>query len=478
MHDSDPYQLSAEKAFDPPPGFMERLKFLGPGFILSASIVGSGELIATTYLGAQAGFTLFWVVIMSCLVKVAVQLEFGKHAIHSGETTMQSFNNLPGPRFGKANWSIWLWLGIMLFKMLQVGGIVGGVALLLTKLGGSEYLWVPVLVVAVALIVRGGFYRPIEKWSLIMIGLFTIFTIGSLIALQWTPMAISASEVASGLSFTIPNKEALLIALAVFGITGVGGDEIMAYNYWLIEKGYAANSGPRENSEAWNKRAKGWIRVMYWDALLALVAYTAVTAVFYLLGAAVLHEQGLLPEKSNLIDTLARMYTDSLGGWAHGFFLVGAFVVLFSTLLAALAAWTRLFSDAFGQIGILTFRDLKQRRQWIGILAWVIPSIWGAAYLIIKAIWGSSPAAMVLIGGAATTAILLIVVFAAATMRLRWLPTVLRPSRIYDVILVLSMIGIVFVGVWGLRDAIAKVTAPKKPPAEETTPTPEATPDA
>ncbi|MGI9241629.1 MAG: Nramp family divalent metal transporter, partial [Verrucomicrobiales bacterium] len=289
MPDQDPYHLTAEKAFDPPPGFLERLKYLGPGFILSASIVGSGELIATTYLGAQAGFTLFWVVIMSCLVKVAVQLEFGKHAIHSGETTMQSFNRLPGPKFGKANWSIWLWLAIMFLKTLQVGGIVGGVAILLSKLGGGEPIWVVLLVIVVALLVFRGYYRPIERWSLVMIGLFTAFTIVSLISLQWTPMAIQWGDVASGLTFSIPDKGSLFVALAVFGITGVGGDEIMAYNYWLIEKGYAANTGPREDTEAWNRRAKGWIRVMYWDALLALVAYTTVTAVFYMLGAAVLH---------------------------------------------------------------------------------------------------------------------------------------------------------------------------------------------
>jgi len=462
MPDQDPYHRTVEKAFDPPPGFLARMKYLGPGFILSASIVGSGELIATTYLGAQAGFTLFWVVIMSCLVKVAVQLEFGKHAIHSGETTMQSLNRLPGPKLGRANWSIWLWLAIMFLKTLQVGGIVGGVAILLAKFGGGEPLWVVVLVVVVALLVFRGFYRPIERWSLIMIGLFTAFTIVSLVSLQWTPMAIHWGEVASGLTFSIPDKDSLFIALAVFGITGVGGDEIMAYNYWLIEKGYAANTGPREDSEAWNQRAKGWIRVMYWDALLALAAYTIVTGVFYMLGASVLHSQSLLPEKGNLIDVLARIYTDSLGAWAHPFFLAGAFVVLFSTLLAALAAWTRLFSDAFGQIGILDFSDLQQRRRWIGILAWVIPSVWGASYLFLK-----SPTAMVLVGGAATTAILMIVVFAAFIMRSRWLPDALKPGKLYDVILTISMLAILFVGIWGLVDTIRKNTAPKPAPQEE-----------
>ena len=47
-------------------------------------------------------------------------------------------------------------------------------------------------------------------------------------------------------------------AIAMFGITGVGADEITFYNYWCIEKGYARWTGPNDGSE-WRKRAKGWI---------------------------------------------------------------------------------------------------------------------------------------------------------------------------------------------------------------------------
>jgi hypothetical protein len=67
------------------------------------------------------------------------------------------------------------------------------------------------------------------------------------------------------------------------------------------------------------------------------------------------------------------MYTDSLGPWAEKAFLIGAVVVLFSTLLAALAAWTRLFSDAFGRFGWIDFNDEKQRRKSIAILSVIFP---------------------------------------------------------------------------------------------------------
>ena len=46
-----------------------------------------------------------------------------------------------------------------------------------------------------------------------------------------------------------------LLVIGAFGITGVGGDEIMAYNYWLIEKGYAANTGKNNGTDDWNRRA-------------------------------------------------------------------------------------------------------------------------------------------------------------------------------------------------------------------------------
>ena len=90
---ADNYVITERTIKAPPASFSQKLKFLGPGFILSASIVGSGELIATTTLGAKAGFIAFWIIIVSCLVKVAVQLEFGKRAILTGQTAMQSFNS-------------------------------------------------------------------------------------------------------------------------------------------------------------------------------------------------------------------------------------------------------------------------------------------------------------------------------------------------------------------------------------------------
>jgi hypothetical protein len=304
--------------------------------------------------------------------------------------------------------------------------------------------------ISVSLLVYRGYYTLIERASLVMIAGFTLFTFASLIALQFTEMAITSSELLSGLIPNIPAETTLLlIAIGAFGITGVGGDEIMAYNYWLLEKGYAAYTGPKDDSLAWEQRAKGWIRIMYWDASLAMLAYTAMTVMFYLLGAAVLHRQGLVPDGPALINTLGNMYTDSLGPQARTTFVCGAIVVLYSTLFAALAAWTRLFSDAFGRIGWYDFQNAPARKKAIGISAWLIPATWATLFLIM-----GNPALMVILGGLATVVILMIVVYAALHFRYHRLDRRLLPTRVYDITLWISSVAIFLVAIYVVYDQV------------------------
>ncbi len=441
---NNPYLLSPDSILEPPTTLAGSIKHLGPGLILSASIVGSGELIATTVMGAEAGFVTLWVIFVSCLVKVAIQLEFGRHTIATGETTMQALNQLPGPKFGKAHCSIWIWLVLMTIKNLQLGGIIGSVVGILMIVFPSTPPWIFLvgLSLAVSLLVSLGYYTILEKASIVMIALFTIFTLASVVILQFTDFAISFGDIASGFKFQLP-AAAVLVAIGAFGITGVGGDEIMVYNYWLIEKGYARHTGPNDGSEDWVRRAKGWIRIMYLDAILSMVIYTVVTLAFYLLGAAILNSQGLVPEKNiELVETLSQIYTETLGEGARLAFLVGAFVVLFSTLFAALAAWTRLFGDALGQIGLYDFQDEKPRRKAIAFFAWMFPAVWSVTYLFI-----AKPAFMVIVGGVITTFILVLVVFAAIDFRCRRTIPALRPSIWFDIALWISIVAILAVAV-------------------------------
>ena len=449
---SDPYVLNKKSILPAPTSFFGKLKYLGPGFILSASVVGSGELISTTTLGAKAGFVTLWVISLSCVVKVAIQLEFGKQAIRTGETVFTSLNRIGGPKFGqqKANWSLWTWLFLWLFKPLQLGGIIGGVAIALNMAFPEiSITWFAIIVgILVASMVFKGYYFFIEKVSLALMLIFTIFTIVAVFTLQNTEFALNDNSILEGLGFKLP-KATVGFAIAAFGLTGVGGDEIVAYNYWCIEKGYARFTGPFEDGEEWKLRAKGWIKVMNLDAVLSMVVYTLVTAAFYLLGAAVLYKRGEIPSGFAMIETISKMYTGAYGDWAKSFFLFGSVVVLFSTLFSALAARTRIFSDLFGQLGWIDFFNIRQRKKTVAITAWVFPVLW-----IIALLWVKLPVVMVTIGGIITFFMLLIIVYAGLHFRYRQKQYGLESSKFYDIALWISCIAIFLVGFYGVYSLI------------------------
>src|SRR5205823_5915185 len=122
----DPYALSPDAVQEPPRTLFQAMRQIGPGLILAASIVGTGELINTTSLGAKAGFALLWLILLSCVIKVFVQVELGRYAITHGRTTLAAFDSLPGPRAG-ASWLCWLWLIMTLVTLAQAAAMEGTV---------------------------------------------------------------------------------------------------------------------------------------------------------------------------------------------------------------------------------------------------------------------------------------------------------------------------------------------------------------
>jgi len=439
----NPYLLDQAQVQEPPKSFLGMLRHLGPSLIVTANVVGSGELIITTTLGAKAGYVALWVVLVSCLVKVAIQLEFGRLAISTGETTLEAMNKLPGPRWRGVCWSIWVWFGVKIVQFIQYGGIVGGVALALHVAIPSVGVgpWTGLAALACALLVFRGSYPFIEKTAIVLTALFSLFTVFCVLVLQKTSYAVSVAEIGEGLSFNLP-LAALGFALAAFGITGVSADEIISYPYWCLEKGYARYAGPREASELWVRRARGWIKVMYLDAFISMVIYTLATAAFYILGAAVLHGRGEVPEGNEMIRTLSHIYTESVGPGAMLVFLIGAVVVLFSTLFVASASSTRMFTDAFAQCGVMDFSNVRQRERWFKVLAWFFPASWSVLFLAVRA-----PVFMVMAGALSITVLLLLVVYAAYVFRYKRLDKNLRPGRLYDLLLWISFIAIIAVGV-------------------------------
>lgn len=378
---------SPESSAPPPPepaptSLGGLLRQLGPGLIISAIIVGSGELIVTPKLGAEAGFTLLWFIIVGCLLKVFVQIELGRYAITRGRATLEALNSLPGPRW-IVGWVVWIWLAMYLCLVPQVAGMVGGTATAL-RLGGVN---VPVGALAVAIgascavLLVVGRYRLVERASTALVGAFTVTTLVAVVSLQYTEFAVTGAQLAEGFSFRLPAD--LVTAFGAFGIIGVGASELIYYPYWCIEKGYARKLGPDDGTAAWRRRAEGWLRVMRIDAWVSFAIYTTCTIAFYLLGAAILHAKGLRVENSQMIETLSFMYREAFGEWSMWLFLVGAIIVLYSTIFGATASNARLLADALALFKLKRYRDGEHRVRWVKVSSVILPVAFTALYLLV-----------------------------------------------------------------------------------------------
>ncbi|MQA06870.1 MAG: divalent metal cation transporter, partial [Streptosporangiales bacterium] len=230
---------------------------------------------------------------------------------------------------------------------------------------------------------------------------------------------------------------------AMFGLTGVTSDEITYYTYWCIEKGYARWVGPNDGSAEWKQRAKGWIKVMYRDAALSWVVYTVGTLAFFIMGAAVLHPEGLVPQDNEMITTLSHTYTNTLGEWASIVYLVGAVAVLGSTLWAALPGWARVAANAVALCGGFDWRDTAKRTRWMRLFTVLFPIAWGAAYLYFTA-----PVFMIQTGGFIGGLFLVAVTVAAWYLRKKEVDEELRGSSWFTVALLVSSLLIAALGVY------------------------------
>jgi Mn2+/Fe2+ NRAMP family transporter len=527
MSDSkEPSTLGRDGTQPPPTSIVGIMGRLGPGLIIAGSIVGSGELIATTKTGAEAGFLLLWLITIGCVIKIFSQVELGRYSVVTGGTAMDCMNEVPGPRLaGRGNWVVWFWLLMFLAGLAQLGGIVAGVGQALqisvpitedgrrynevvdtrTKLKVTEAelrlwrqrtaengnarneivrvknevaelkqrvvelgdlpdvvyddrIWATIVTVITSLMLVVGRYRFIQAFSLAIVGLFTLITIINLILLQMHPVwSVSWSELADGWRFRAPppNDDAtrlpLATALATFGIIGVGAAELVQYPYWCLEKGYARFTGPRDDTSAWADRARGWMRVMRFDAWCSLAVFTFVTIAFYLLGAAILWRVGLNPMKDEMVRTLSVMYEPVFGRFAQWLFLFGAFAVLYSTFFVATAGYARVFPDALRVIS-LGPKNEKSYRTWVRVFCGLLPFV----CLFFHLRFPYQPVVLILISGVMQAMMLPMLATAALYFRYRRCDRRLTPGKTWDLFLWLSALGMLVAGAWALWENVQR----------------------
>ena len=452
----DPYDLDPAKIQQPPTGWGPSMRFLGPGMITSAAVVGSGELITATTLGATVGFLLLWLVFVSTFVKVAVQIELARWSISTGKPGTFGYDDVP-PRIGRRGWISYLAVLMFLQFLTSQAGVLSAAGLamsMLVPIGGdptsmvSIGFWVALMVVIAIAIHFSNRYGIVEKVSTVLVVLVTAVVVALVLGIQFTPFSWGAADLAGGMQLRIA-AGTMGIALSMFGLTGIGAGEISSYSFWCVEKGYAAWTGPKDGSQAWAERARGWISVMKKDAWLSWVVYTLSTAAFYILGAAVLHPQGLAPKGNDVLKVLSRIFSDTMGGWAGVGFLVFAAIALFKTILANVPSLSRQTAAALSIFGAFDWKDMAARDRMMRFLMVFLPIIWGLLGVVV-----SSPLQMVILGGILNALYLMAVAVATLYLSRTQTDPRIKDGKAFMVYLVISAIAVFAVGLISLVDML------------------------
>ena len=193
---------------------------------------------------------LLWLILLSCVIKVFIQVELGRYAITHGKTTLAAIDTLPGPRLG-TTWLAWLWLFMMLATQAQIAameGLIGqaahsafpggsaAMARAMARLdpGGAtssashpEYAWASLTgLAAVALLLSGG-YKRLEHVTTALVAGVTLITVACVAGLP-----LDRLPGGPGRRGRRPQARpsatagAAALAFSAFGITGVGASEL------------------------------------------------------------------------------------------------------------------------------------------------------------------------------------------------------------------------------------------------------------
>lgn len=372
-----------EPAIPLPPRGWALAAAVGPSIVWCAEYIGSGEVLLATRTGAILGTGVVWAVVTGVFLKYLIGLAGGWYTAATGESMIDLFRRLPGPK----NAFVWLVLVAQLVaSVLAIGSIATAAGVFVAELAPIPPLaagWgVTLAGVAVA---WWGEFRVLKA---VMAALVTVVLLGAMtIALSVAP---SAGELLAGLWPSVPdvpswareagvspNAWAEVLPLLGWGAGGFASQ--VWYTYWVMGARYGAaavgSPGHAADPDALRgltpddaRRLLGWRRLVTLDATAAMVVGVSVTAAFLVAGAGVLGPQRLAPEGAEVALTLARLFSEEWGRAGRTLFLVGGAAALVSTQFAQVAGWPMLMDDCVRlcvPAAVRGWPPATRRRAWL-----------------------------------------------------------------------------------------------------------------
>lgn len=287
--------------------FLDKLKAIGPGAMITASFIGPGTVTTCTRAGASFGYSLLWAVIFSVLATIILQEMSARLGIitHKGlsEAILEQIEH---PFF--KHFSIWLVGGsITLGCASYISGDLTGTALGISTITGiPTRVLGPIMGVVVFLLVYKGSFRLLERLLTFLVVVMAVVFVTTMFVAK-----PNLTELSKGFLPHI-DRENIIFVISLVGTT------VVPYNFFIHAVSATKN---------WSKPEE--LVLSRWDTYVSITVGGIITAAILITSATLM--RGI--EVKNAAD-LSIQLEPLLGKWAKIFLSIGLFAAGFSSAIA------------------------------------------------------------------------------------------------------------------------------------------------
>lgn len=307
------------------PPTLSVLKLAGPGLVVAAAGIGSGDVVSATVGGANYGVALLWAIALGAFFKFVLSEGIARFQLATGKTVIEGWAEYL-PIWVKGYFAIYL----VLWTVAVSAALTNATGLGLANLTGGAVpqAWGAVLhsLVGFAFVWFGGYGR-FEKLMKTLVGVmgFSILVCAALTMTQPGPAL-------QGLFIpTIPQGSGSYV-LSLIG--GIGGSiTMLSYNYWMREEGM--------KGAGYLGYVRGDVGIAYaFTAVFGLSIMLIANRAFFLPGIAITDAQA--------VPKMAEMLGSILGAFGYYAYAIGFWAAVFASLLGVWQSVPYLYADLVG----------------------------------------------------------------------------------------------------------------------------------
>ncbi len=377
-------------------------KYAGASVIITATALGSGELILWPYLTTLVGLGIVWLSVLGITMQFFLNMEIERYTLITGETAVTGFSRL------WIGWGIFFILGAILPNAFP-GWATSG-AKVFTFIFGLSDAASPIITViflvsiGIAITVSPVIYQTLEKvQGVIIVGILVFIVVAIVIATDgsaWVGVVTEAPKGAANLPRYL-SEIGVASFLGAIAFAGAGGANNLVQSNYVRDKGMGMGihipnivspiTGDEEaapslgymppSTEENERRWKQWWKVANQEQLItfwfigALLLVALSILVFSTLGVRPNIETDLL-----FIQAEGEALGNSIAPWFQEFFYIAGFLMLFSTNLGVIDYTSRLAGDSLKVTFLKDSQFWSESKIYITI-AWLL--IIGGSFIVL-----------------------------------------------------------------------------------------------